>query len=103
MACGGFLLAGVLVLLRRDLAAIVRLSAVQGAALALLVAVLGGHERDVGLLGVAAGVGLLRAVVLPALMRRALTADGQARETEPLWRAGAASSPTGSNSPPTAP
>lgn len=84
LACGGFLLAGVLVLWRRDLAAIVRLFAVQGAALALLVAVLGGHERDVELLGLAAGIGILRAVVLPALMRRALTADGQARESEPL-------------------
>jgi hydrogenase-4 component E len=84
LTCGGFLLAAVLVLWRRDLAAIVRLFAAQGVALAALAAVLGVHQRDVVLVAVAAGLVLLRAVVLPVLMRRALTAGGDRRETEPL-------------------
>lgn len=84
LACGGFLLAGVLVLWRRDLAAIVRLFAAQGAALALLVTVLGFHEGDPEVIGLAAGIGLLRAIVLPGLLRRAMRASGEKRETEPL-------------------
>ncbi|GAA0255975.1 hydrogenase HycP [Actinomadura nitritigenes] len=92
LACGAFLLAGVLVLWRRDLAAIVRLFALQGAALGALVAVLGFHEGDPQVIGLAAGIGLLRAVLLPWLLRRALAAGGASpgaagganRETEPL-------------------
>lgn len=84
LACGAFLLTGVLVLWRRDLAAIVRLFALQGAALAALVAILGLHERDVEVVALAAGIGLLRAVLLPRLLRRAMAAGGADRETEPL-------------------
>ncbi|MEU9018602.1 hypothetical protein [Actinomadura sp. NPDC048394] len=88
LACGAFLLAGVLVLWRRDLAAIVRLFALQGAALGALVLVLGVHEGDAEVIGLAVGIGLLRAVLLPWLLRRALAASGGAgganRETEPL-------------------
>ncbi|GAA4156128.1 hypothetical protein [Actinomadura keratinilytica] len=87
LACGAFLLAAVLVLWRRDLAAIVRLFAIQGAALAALVAVLGVHEGLDGhgaeLLALAAGLAVLRAVVLPRLLRRAIV-GGDVRETEPL-------------------
>ena len=83
-ACAAFLLAGVLVLWRRDLAAIVRLFALQGAALAALVAVLGVHEQDAEVVALAAGIGLLRALVLPWLLRRAMNAGGASRETEPL-------------------
>jgi hydrogenase-4 component E len=84
LLCGGFLLAAVLVLWRHDLAAIVRLFAAQGVALAALVAVLGAHQRDGVLLGVAAALLALRGALLPALMRRALTASGEGRETRPL-------------------
>ncbi|MFB4306816.1 hypothetical protein [Actinomadura sp. GTD37] len=84
VACGAFLLAGVLVLWRRDLAAIVRLFALQGGALALLIAVLGVHEGDAGVVALAAGIGVLRAAVLPWLLRRAMTAGGPGRETRPL-------------------
>ncbi|NJP48310.1 hypothetical protein [Actinacidiphila epipremni] len=72
LACGVFLLCAVVVLWRRELAVVVRVLAVQGAALAAIAAVLGGHERRWGLLVVAAGVGVLRAGVLPYLLRRAL-------------------------------
>ncbi|NVI88192.1 hypothetical protein [Actinomadura sp. BRA 177] len=84
VACGAFLLAGVLVLWRRDLAAIVRLFALQGAALALLIAVLGVHEGDAEVVALAVGVGVLRAGVLPWLLRRAMSGGGRSRETQPL-------------------
>lgn len=85
LACGGLLLTAVLVLWRRDLAVIIRVFALQGLALAVLVAVLAAHERDVELAGVAVGILGLRAIALPVLLRRALAAGGSAaRETRPL-------------------
>ncbi|MFC5182495.1 hypothetical protein [Actinomadura harenae] len=84
LACGALVLAAVLVLWRRDLRAIVRLFAAQGVALAALVAVLGVHAHDAGLVAVAAGVGVLRGLLLPLLLRRAMRAGGAGRETEPL-------------------
>ena len=84
LACGIFLLAAVLVLWRRRLAAIVRLFAIQGAALAALVAVLAVHQHDAELGAVAVGIGALLAIALPALLRRALQAAGETRETQPL-------------------
>ena len=83
LACGAFLLAGVLVLWRRDLAAIVRLFALQGAALGALVAVLGFHEGDPQVIGLAAGIGLLRAVLLPWLPRLITTLREHAAELVP--------------------
>ncbi|NUR92811.1 MAG: hypothetical protein HOY71_52810 [Nonomuraea sp.] len=94
LACGVFLLCAVVVLWRRELSVLVRVLAVQGVALAAIAAVLGAHERRWGLLVVAAGVGVLRAGVLPYLLRRAL--DGgphrgsyredvsEGRETRPV-------------------
>lgn len=98
LSCGAFLLAAVVVLWRRELTAIVRVFALQGIALAAIAALLGVHEERWDLLAVAAGIGLLRAGVLPYLMLRALAAsaaaaaaDGgyrtdvsEARETQPL-------------------
>ncbi|HEV8555356.1 MAG TPA: hypothetical protein VGR06_03045 [Actinophytocola sp.] len=85
LAAGAFLLAAVLVLWRRELAVIIRVFAVQGAALAGIVAVLAGHEHSAELWAVAAGVLLLRATVLPVLLLRALAGAGTAqRETAPL-------------------
>ena len=95
LACGAFLLAAVVVLWRRELAAIVRLFALQGVALAAIALLLGLHEDRWGLLVVAVGIGALRAGLLPYLIRRALKAfvaerDGshegheEARETQPL-------------------
>ncbi|MEV7981275.1 hypothetical protein [Streptomyces sp. NPDC086519] len=91
LACGAFLLAAVVVLWRRELAAIVRYFALQGVALAVLAVLLGIHEARWDLVGVGLGIGVLRAGVLPYLMRRALSAlsaDGvhseEVRETQPL-------------------
>lgn len=85
LACGAFLLAAVLVLWRREVAAIVRIFAAQGVALAAIVTVLAVHERSVqhGLLG--AGILALRGIVLPHLVRRTLRTSATAvRETRPL-------------------
>jgi hydrogenase-4 component E len=87
LAGGAFLLAAVLALWRRQLAAIVRLFALQGAALAAIVAILGIHANDGQLIALAAGILVLRAWALPALIRRALAAGpagGEARESAPL-------------------
>lgn len=44
LACGGFLLAAVIVLWRRELASIIRVFALQGVALAAIAVLLGAHE-----------------------------------------------------------
>lgn len=85
LACGALLLTAVLVLWRRELAVIIRVFALQGLALAALVAVLAAHEHSGELWAVAAGVLVLRAGVLPYLLRRALASAGETRrETRPL-------------------
>lgn len=85
LACGALLLTAVLVLWRRELTVIIRVFALQGLALAVLVGVLAAHQQDLELGGVAVGILALRAVVLPWLLRRALVAAGPAqRETRPL-------------------
>jgi len=83
IAAGVFLLCAVLVLWRRGLAAMVWLLAAQGAALALLAALQAVHQGSGELFAVAAGVGVLKAGVLPAVLRRVLAASGVAREAEP--------------------
>ncbi|MGE3286596.1 MAG: hypothetical protein AB7J32_10905 [Pseudonocardia sp.] len=84
LACGGFLLCAVLVLWRREIAVIVRVFAVQGALLAVMVALLAVEEGSVELAVVAVVVALLRAVLLPLLLGRALAEAGPGRrETHP--------------------
>jgi hydrogenase-4 component E len=84
LACGGFLLCAVLVLWRRELAVIVRVFAVQGALLAVMVALLAVEEGSAELAVVAVVVALLRAVLLPYLLGRALASAGPGRrETHP--------------------
>ncbi|EHR51221.1 hydrogenase 4 membrane component (E) [Saccharomonospora marina XMU15] len=87
LAAGALLLTAMLILWRRELAMTVRVLAAQGLALALLVAVLAAGEGGFELWIAAAGLALLRAGLLPWLLRRALveSADGlPARETRPL-------------------
>ena len=85
LACGGLLLTAVLVLWRRELAVIIGVFAAQGLALAALVGVLAAHEGSAELGAVAAGILVLRAGVLPYLLRRALAQAGPGRrETRPL-------------------
>jgi hydrogenase-4 component E len=84
LVCGGLLLSGVLMLWRRELAAIVRLLIVQGVLLAALAVLLGVREQSVELYLVAVGVLVLKAVVLPGVLHRVLRDSGDAREAEPL-------------------
>jgi hydrogenase-4 component E len=81
---GGLLLSSVLMLWRRQLSSIVSLLTAQGVLLAGLAALLGAHEGDGELYVVAAGVLILKAGVLPAVLRRVLADSGAARETQPL-------------------
>ncbi|MGV8976698.1 MAG: hypothetical protein ACOH17_01520 [Cellulomonas sp.] len=84
LACGGLLLSGVLMVWRRELVAIVRLLVVQGVLLAVLAVLLGVREHSVELYLVAAGVLVLKAVILPGVLYRVLRDSGDAREAEPL-------------------
>ncbi|OEV08711.1 hypothetical protein [Streptomyces nanshensis] len=74
LACGAFLLTAVVVLWRRELSVIVDVFALQGVALATVPLLIGWHEGRWDLAAVAAGIAVLRAGILPHLMRRALTA-----------------------------
>jgi len=85
LAAGLFLLSAIGVLWRLQLAPMIRLFGVQGAALAAIVLVLGIHQDSLELVLVACGLGVLRAGVLPALARRALgDSPAEARETRPV-------------------
>jgi len=84
LAAGLFLLAAVAILWRRDIAAQTKWLTAQGVALTAIAVILGADERHPELYAVAAGVGLLRAVILPALVRRAIAARAEDRETAPL-------------------
>lgn len=79
LAGGAFLLTAVLVLWRREASAIVRLLAVQGVALTAIVAVLAAREGSLELAVITAGVLVLRAGLLPRLVRRSLA--GRTRGT----------------------
>ena len=84
LACGGLLLSSVLMLWRRELSALITLLTAQGVLLAGLATLLGTRASGVELYVVAAGVLLLKAGVLPAVLRRALAERRAARETQPL-------------------
>jgi hydrogenase-4 component E len=77
-----FLLAAVGLLWRRQLTAMVTLLVVQGIALVAMVIILGARQDSVELLVVAVPLGVLRAGVLPYVVRRALRgAVAEQRET----------------------
>lgn len=82
--CGAILLTAVLTLWRRDLAAIIRLLMIQGALIAGLALLLGVTENSTELYLAAIGVAVLKAGVLPAILRRVLADSGEVRETAPL-------------------
>jgi hydrogenase-4 component E len=85
IAAGALLLTAVLILWRRELASIIDVFALQGLALATLVGLIALQEGSAELAVVAVGVLVLRAGVLPWLLRRALAGAGQTRrETRPL-------------------
>lgn len=84
LICGGLLLSSVLVLWRRELSAIVRLLVLQGVLLGALAAVLAVRLDSFELVLVAVGVLILKAVVVPVILRKVLRNSSEARETEPL-------------------
>lgn len=84
LTCGALLLSSVMVLWRRELSAIVRLLAAQGVLLALLAGILAVRLDSIELGVVAVGVLILKAVLVPGILRRVLRDSGEAREAEPL-------------------
>lgn len=84
IAVGALMLFAVLLVWRRELAALVRLLALQGFALALIPISLGAHRGDGTLLAVGAGVLMLRAALLPTIVARVLRGEAHPRETRPL-------------------
>jgi hydrogenase-4 component E len=84
LGCGGLLLSSVLMLWRRQLSALITLLTAQGVLLAGLATLLGTQDGGVELYAVAAGILLLKAGVLPTVLRRVLTGTHAARETQPL-------------------
>ena len=84
VVCGGLLLSSVLMLWRRRLSALVSLLTAQGVLLAAMAALLGTQRGGAELYAVAVGVLLLKAGVLPAVLRRALRDSGEVRDTQPL-------------------
>jgi hydrogenase-4 component E len=84
LCCGGLLLTAALALWRVRLEVVVRVFVVQGVALAGLGAVLAVYDVSVQLWAVAAGLLVLRAGVLPYLMRRAAAGQPPAAGGRPL-------------------
>ncbi len=83
LSAGLLLVTAVLMVWRRSLRASIRLLSIQGAALALLVAVIGVHAGDVQLLAISVLLLGLKGVVLPWVLTRTRVA-GPAREDAPL-------------------
>jgi hydrogenase-4 component E len=85
LAAGAFLLTAVLIVWRRELQAIVRLLAWQGVALGAIPLTSGIRQGDAALTTVGVVVLLLRGVVLPLLLARAIGTEAQERrESTPL-------------------
>jgi len=82
LGCAVFLLCAVLVLWRRRLSGMANVLAVQGGALAAVVAVRGWYAHEGRLIAVAGLVALLRAVLLPLVIRRVLRPDDAAEDIE---------------------
>ena len=84
LTAGVLLMTSVLLVWRRSLVAAVRLLAVQGAALASLVAIIGTFDEDLRLVAVAGLVLALKGVALPLVLDRSLVRTGMLREETPL-------------------
>jgi hydrogenase-4 component E len=82
--CGLFLLTALGVLWRREVSALITLLTVQGLALTGIAAVLAGQHRSAEAVGVALGVGVLKAGIIPWMLRRVHARVSDARETRPL-------------------
>jgi hydrogenase-4 component E len=84
VACGLFLLTAVGALWRRQVSALITLLTVQGITLAAIAVILAEQHRSAEAATVAIGVGLLKAVIIPWMLRRVHQQVPDARETRPL-------------------
>lgn len=84
LVCGGLLLSAVLILWRRQMTAIVRLLCLQGVLVAGLAVVLAVEHDSAELWAVAAGLVILKVVLLPGALWRTARSAEQVREAEPL-------------------
>jgi hydrogenase-4 component E len=84
LLAGTALVAGIIVLWRRSLEAIIRTLAVQGAAVAGVAVLLGTYERDPERLVAAAAMFAVKTLVVPIVMLRVLRAGTGTREAQPL-------------------
>lgn len=84
LAAGLVLVTSFAALWLRRLVTVTRVIAVQGVALAAVAAVIGLYEKDAELVAVAVLVGVLRGLVLPGLILRAVRAGDEHREVESL-------------------
>ncbi|GAA1382585.1 hypothetical protein [Catellatospora chokoriensis] len=84
LACGLFLLTAVGVLWLRQVSALITLLAVQGLALTAIAVLLAAQHRSPETIAVAVGVGVLKAGIIPWMLRRVLARVPDARETRPL-------------------
>jgi len=90
LSAGVLLLTSVLLVWKRSLIAAARLLAVQGFALAALVAVIGVNDHDAQLIAVAGLVLALKGFVLPWVLDRSRVRTGAVREETPLMNTTAA-------------
>jgi len=84
LACGLLLLTAVGALWRRQLSALIGLLTLQGVALTAIAVLLAVEHRSMEAIAVAVGVGLLKAGLVPWMLRRVLARVPEARETQPL-------------------
>lgn len=84
IVCGLFLLTAVGVLWRRQVAALITLLTLQGAALTAIAVILASEHRSAEAVAVAVAVGLLKVGVVPWMLRRVHRLLPDARETRPL-------------------
>ena len=84
LASGLFLLTAVGVLWRRQVTALITMLTVQGLALTAIAAVLAAAHHSSEAAGIAIGVGILKAGVIPWMLRRVHQLVPDARETRPL-------------------
>jgi hydrogenase-4 component E len=84
LCCGLFLLAALGVLWRRQVSSLITLLVVQGLALTGIAGLLATQQHSPEVLGVAVGVGVLKAGIVPWMLRRVHNRVPDARETRPL-------------------
>jgi hydrogenase-4 component E len=82
--CGVFLLCAVGVLWRRQVSSLITLLTVQGLMLTGIAALLAVRQHSSEAVSIAVGVGILKAAIIPWMLRRVLAQVPDARETRPL-------------------